>query len=92
MIWPVLNLSSTVLVHLYCLLMRITSSFPSLPIPLTVAGRKLTPDAAVITVSFESGCEKFQSLERGIFVGAGRFVIDERGLTSEYKVSQVGSE
>ena len=49
----------------------------------------LTP--IVITVSFESGCEKFQDLERGIFVASGRFVVDERGLTSEYKVSQVGA-
>ncbi len=47
---------------------------------------------AVINVTFESGCERFQELERGIFVGSGRFVVDERGLTSEYKVSQVAAE
>ena len=40
-------------------------------------------------MTFESGCERYKSLETGIFVGAGHFVIDERGLSSEYKVSKV---
>ena len=43
----------------------------------------------VINVTFESGCERYKSLETGVFVGAGHFVIDERGLSSEYKVSKV---
>lgn len=43
----------------------------------------------VINVTFESGCERFKELETGVFVGAGRFVVDERGLSSEYKVSKV---
>ena len=40
-------------------------------------------------MTFESGCDRYKSLETGIFVGAGHFVVDERGLSSEYKVSQV---
>ena len=40
-------------------------------------------------MTFESGCERYKSLETGIFVGAGHFVVDERGLSSEYKVSKV---
>jgi Protein of unknown function (DUF3237) len=43
----------------------------------------------VIHVTFETGCEKYKALETGIFVGAGHFLIDERGLSSEYKVSRV---
>ncbi len=40
-------------------------------------------------MTFESGCERYKSLETGVFIGAGHFVIDERGLSSEYKVSKV---
>ena len=40
-------------------------------------------------MTFESGCERYKSLETGVFVGAGHFVVDERGLSSEYKVSKV---
>lgn len=40
-------------------------------------------------MTFESGCERFKELETGVFVGAGRFVVDERGLTSEYRISKV---
>ena len=46
--------------------------------------------ALVINVSFETGCEKYKDLERGLFVGAGRFIFDGRGLGVEYKVSRVG--
>lgn len=44
----------------------------------------------VINVTFESGSEKYRNLERGVFVGAGRFIWDGRGLGVEYKVSRVG--
>lgn len=44
----------------------------------------------VINVTFESGSEKYRDLERGVFVGAGRFIWDGRGLGVEYKVSRVG--
>jgi hypothetical protein len=40
-------------------------------------------------VTFETGFEKYKELETGVFVGAGRFIVDERGLTSEYRVSKV---
>lgn len=47
---------------------------------------------SVIHVTFETGCERYRVLETGVFVGAGRFVIDEREakLWSEYRVSRVG--
>jgi Protein of unknown function (DUF3237) len=45
----------------------------------------------VINVTFETGCERYKALETGVFVGAGRFVVDERGLSSEYKVSRVAA-
>lgn len=46
----------------------------------------------VIHVTFETGCERYKELETGVFVGAGRFVIDESQgkLWSEYRVSKVG--
>ncbi|RMZ83971.1 hypothetical protein DV737_g1330, partial [Chaetothyriales sp. CBS 132003] len=44
-----------------------------------------------INVSFESGSEKYQDLERAIFVGSGRFVVGNSSLMSEYKVSRVGA-
>ena len=44
----------------------------------------------VINVTFETGCERYKELERGLFVGAGRFVLDGQGLGVEYKVSRVG--
>jgi hypothetical protein len=52
--------------------------------------RVLTLEFTVINVTFETGCEKYKDLERGLFVGAGRFVIDGSGLGVEYKVSRVG--
>lgn len=32
---------------------------------------------------------RYKSLEQALFVGSGRFVIDERGLTVEYRISKV---
>jgi hypothetical protein len=45
----------------------------------------------VIHITFESGAEKFKELETGVYVGAGRFVVDmERaGIAVEYKISKV---
>ena len=45
--------------------------------------------AAVIQVTFETGSMRYKSLEQALFVGSGRFVIDERGLTVEYRISKV---
>jgi RNA polymerase I-specific transcription initiation factor RRN6 len=50
----------------------------------------LTLEYLVIHVTFESGSEKYKELERGVFVGAGRFILDRGGLGVEYKVSRVG--
>jgi Protein of unknown function (DUF3237) len=45
----------------------------------------------VIHVTFESGSERYKELETGVFVGAGRFVIetDRPGVGVEYKISKV---
>ncbi|KAJ9607477.1 hypothetical protein H2200_007555 [Cladophialophora chaetospira] len=40
-------------------------------------------------VTFETGSMRYKSLEQALFVGSGRFVIDERGLTVEYRISKV---
>jgi hypothetical protein len=32
---------------------------------------------------------RYKCLEQALFVGSGRFVIDERGLTVEYRISKV---
>ena len=39
---------------------------------------------------FETGDEKLKKLEERMFVGAGRFVVDEgKPATVEYRISQV---
>jgi hypothetical protein len=43
----------------------------------------------VIQLSFETGSLRYKALEQALYVGSGRFVIDERGLTVEYRISQV---
>lgn len=45
----------------------------------------------VIHATFETGCERFKELETGVYVGAGRFLIDRErpGLSVEYKISKV---
>ncbi|KPI37950.1 uncharacterized protein AB675_3107 [Cyphellophora attinorum] len=59
-----------------------------------LAGRRDARDtefgASFIHVTFETGSEKYKELERGVFVGAGRFILDRGGLGVEYKVSRVG--
>ena len=47
------------------------------------------PSCQVIQVTFETGSMRFKSLEQALFVGAGRFIVDERGLTVEYRISKV---
>lgn len=44
-----------------------------------------------ISVDFETGCEKYRCLETGLYVGAGRFVVNEArtDVCIEYKISQV---
>ncbi|KAL8752739.1 MAG: hypothetical protein Q9184_005642 [Pyrenodesmia sp. 2 TL-2023] len=40
--------------------------------------------------TFETGDEKLKALENGVFVGAGRFIVEKgRPLTVEYRVSKV---
>ncbi|KAL8657517.1 MAG: hypothetical protein Q9226_001831 [Calogaya cf. arnoldii] len=40
--------------------------------------------------NFETGDEKLKALENGVFVGAGRFVLEkDRPITVEYRISQV---
>lgn len=43
----------------------------------------------VIHVTFETGSMRYRALEQGVFVGAGRFVLEEGGLKVEYRISQV---
>lgn len=44
----------------------------------------------VVHFTFETGDEKFKALEDGVFVGAGRFVVEkDRPVFVEYRVSQV---
>ncbi|OCT52133.1 hypothetical protein CLCR_09192 [Cladophialophora carrionii] len=45
--------------------------------------------SSFIQVSFETGSMRYKSLEQALFVGSGRFIIDERGLTVEYRISKV---
>ncbi|KAL9104006.1 MAG: hypothetical protein Q9163_000984 [Psora crenata] len=43
-----------------------------------------------IEMKFETGDEKFKDLELKMFVGAGRFIVEQgRPVTVEYKVSKV---
>lgn len=44
----------------------------------------------VIEMKFETGDEKLKDLELGVFVGAGRFVVEKgEPVVVEYKVSQI---
>ena len=43
----------------------------------------------VIEMRFETGDEKLKDLEKGTFVGAGRFVVEkDKPVVVEYKVSK----
>lgn len=45
----------------------------------------------VIEMKFETGDEKLKDLETGVFVGAGRFVVEKgKPVVVEYKVSKAG--
>lgn len=45
---------------------------------------------AVTHLTFETGSEKYKELETGVFVGAGRFVVEkDKPIVVEYKVSRV---
>lgn len=49
----------------------------------------LTQDHPVIEMRFETGEEKLKDLELGVFVGAGRFVVEqEKPVVVEYKLSK----
>lgn len=44
----------------------------------------------VIEIKFETGDEKLKDLELGVFVGAGRFLVEKgKPIVVEYKVSKV---
>jgi len=41
-------------------------------------------------LTFETGSEKYKELETGIFVAAGRFIVEkDKPIVVEYKVSRV---
>lgn len=43
----------------------------------------------VIEIKFETGDEKLKGLETGVFVGAGRFVVEKgKPVVVEYKISR----
>ena len=45
---------------------------------------------ADIEMKFETGDERFKNLETSVFVGAGRFVVEQgKPVTVEYKLSKV---
>lgn len=49
--------------------------------------------SVVVHMAFETGDMRLKGLERGVFVGAGRFIVEKgKKLTVEYKVSQVVSK
>ena len=44
----------------------------------------------VIEIKFETGEGKLKALEDGVFIGAGRFIVEkDRPVVVEYKISQV---
>ncbi len=43
----------------------------------------------VINVSFETGSLRYKSLEQSLFVGAGRFILEDGELKAEYRISKV---
>ena len=44
----------------------------------------------VIEMKFETGDEKLKDLELGVFVGAGRFLVEKgKPIVVEYKISKV---
>ncbi|KAL8832146.1 MAG: hypothetical protein Q9170_005005 [Blastenia crenularia] len=47
-------------------------------------------NSSVIHLTFETGDEKLKELETGVFVAAGRFVVEkDKPVTVEYRVSRV---
>lgn len=44
---------------------------------------------SVIHVTFETGSMRYKALEQGVFVGAGRFVLEDGDLKVEYRISRV---
>ncbi len=57
---------------------------PSFPIPIHNLIINL-----VIEMKFETGDEKLKGLETGVFVGAGRFVVEKgKPVVVEYKLSK----
>ncbi len=44
-----------------------------------------------IQLTLVAGGEKYKGLEENLYVGNGRFVVDEGGNFVEYKISQIAS-
>ena len=58
--------------------------------PYVCVERLLIFVIAVIEMRFETGEERLKELELGLFVGAGRFVVEQgKPVTVEYKLSKV---
>lgn len=54
--------------------------------------RKLTQVFVVTHILFETGSEALKDIEKKIFVGSGRFVLEEgKPVTVEYKISEVAA-
>jgi hypothetical protein len=55
--------------------------------------REENPDRNIVThFKFETGSEKLKALEEKVFVGSGRFILEEGNPTVvEYKISEVAT-
>jgi RNA polymerase I-specific transcription initiation factor RRN6 len=43
-----------------------------------------------VTFTFETGNDKYKELQNGVYVAAGRFVVEKTGNVVEYRVGKVG--
>lgn len=81
-----------------CLLSRQTQIYPFPGLALNIICQPLSFQLRlynltvnlVIEMKFETGNEKLKDLELGVFVGAGRFVVEKgKPAVVEYKVSKI---
>ena len=60
-----------------------------LPVPFLQSRLNILTVNIVIEMKFETGDEKLKDLETGVFVGAGRFVVEKgKPVVVEYKISK----
>lgn len=60
-----------------------------MPVPFFPIPKKNLIVNLVIEMKFETGDEKLKDLETGVFVGAGRFVVEKgKPVVVEYKISK----